>query len=142
MNLTEQQQAFLDNHHAAAMITQSRDGTPRVARVAVGMVDGKLWSSGTADRVRTVRLRRDPRCTLFVFDTTWKWLTLETSVTILEGPDVPQRTIALFRRMQNRPSGPITWMGKDMDEAEFTQTLAGEKRLIYEFAVTRGYGMV
>ena len=77
----------------------------------MALVDGKLWSSGTADRVRTRRLRRDPRCTLFVYDTGYAWLALETSVTILDGPDAAERNLRLFRVMQDRPTGPLSWFG-------------------------------
>ncbi len=68
MSLTDSQFAFLEKNHAAAMITIGKEGTPRAVRVGIALVDGKLWSSGTQDRVRTARLRHDPRCTLFVFD--------------------------------------------------------------------------
>jgi uncharacterized pyridoxamine 5'-phosphate oxidase family protein len=85
MNLSESQRTFLENNHSAAMTTIGHDGTPRSVRVGVALVDGKLWSSGTQDRVRTARLRRDPRCTLFVFDAGWQWLTLDTIVRILDG---------------------------------------------------------
>src|SRR4029450_13989287 len=105
MSLSEQDLDFLANNHSAAMITVGRDGAPKAARVGVALVDGKLWSSGTADRVRTRRLRRDPRCTLFVFDTGFAWLALETSVTILDGSDAPERSLRLFRVMQDRATG-------------------------------------
>ena len=68
------------------MITIGESGFPKPVRVGIALVDGKLWSSGTQHRVRTWRLRRDPRCTLFVFDQAFRWLALETTVTILEGP--------------------------------------------------------
>ncbi len=80
MSLSERDVQFLQDHHSAAMITIARDGTPKAARVGVALVDGRLWSSGTADRVRTKRLRRDPRCTLFVIDPGYDWLALETTV--------------------------------------------------------------
>ena len=66
------------------MITIGESGFPKPVRVGIALVDGKLWSSGTQHRVRTWRLRRDPRCTLFVFDQAFRWLALETTVTILE----------------------------------------------------------
>ncbi len=44
---THDQQVFLEQNHAAAMITLRADGTPGAVRVGVGLVDGKLWSSGT-----------------------------------------------------------------------------------------------
>src|SRR2546430_6574410 len=95
MKLTDKDRAFLEAHHAAAMITLRADGTPHAVRVGVALVDGMLWSSGTHDRVRTGHLRRDPRCTLFVFDPTRRYLTLEAIVTILEGPDAPRQIFRL-----------------------------------------------
>lgn len=142
MPLSEKQRAFLENNHSAAMITIAQDGTPKAVRVGVDLVDGKLWSSGTQDRVRTARLRRDPRCTLFVFDPKWNWLTLETTVRILDGDDAPALNLRLFRHMQNRPTGPLSWFGAKLSEADFLQKMAEDKRLVYEFQVSRGYGMI
>src|SRR2546428_2307088 len=123
MNLTDKDRAFLDAHHAAAMITLRADGTPHAVRVGVALVDGKLWSSGTKERVRTGHLRRDPRCTLFVFDPARRYLPLETMVTILESPDVPRQSLRLFQVMQQhvtpapRP-GHIMWAGQELSIAE------------------------
>jgi hypothetical protein len=141
MALSLEDAAFLERQHRAAMVTVGDDGFPKLARVAVALVDGKLWSSGTQDRVRTGRLRRDPRCTLFVFDEGFSWLGLETRVTILEGPAVPEQSVQLFRFMQDRPSGPLSWFGGDVDEDAFRHTMIDEGRIIYEFVVVRSYGM-
>jgi PPOX class probable F420-dependent enzyme len=141
MSLPEQDLDFLTNNHSAAMITVGRDGTPKAARVGVALVDGRLWSSGTADRVRTRRLRRDPRCTLFVYDTGYAWLALETSVTILDGPDAAERNLRLFRVMQDQPAGPLSWFGAELAEEDFLRTMVDEGRLIYEFAVHHTYGL-
>jgi hypothetical protein len=142
MSLTESQRTFLENNHSAAMITIAKDGMPRAVRIGVAMVDGKLWSSGTQDRVRTVRLRRDPRCTLFVFDAGYNFLTLETTVRILDGDDAPQLNTHLFRQMQNRPEGPLNWFGKELNIEAFLQTMVEQQRLIYEFQISHAYGMV
>jgi len=128
MALSESERAFLERTHQAAMITVGRDGRPRVARVGVNLVDGKLWSSGTQGRVRTRRLRQDPRCTLFVFDTGYGWLALDTN-------------LRLFRLMQNRPTGSLSWFAGELGPQEFLRTMAEEQRLIYEFEITRSYGM-
>ena len=61
MNLDEKAIAFLEKNHSAAMTTLRRDGSPHTVRVGVALVEGRLWSSGTKDRVRTKHLRRDPR---------------------------------------------------------------------------------
>lgn len=140
MPLPERDLDFLRQHHGAAMITVAADGMPKVARVGVALVDGRLWSSGTSDRVRTRRLRRDPRCTLYVPGDAFTWLALETTVTILEGPDAPQQTLRLFREMQGRPTGPLMWYGAELEDELFLQRMVEEQRLIYEFDVHRSYG--
>jgi hypothetical protein len=132
---------FVADKRGAAMITIGKDGMPKVARVGVAWVDGKLWSTGTAARTRTKRLRRDPRCTVYVPDEAFAWVALETTVTILDGPDVPQLHVKLLRTMQGNPSGPINWFGKELDEADFVQAMIDEGRVIYEFEVHGTYGM-
>lgn len=141
MSLTEQDIDFLTTHHSAAMITVGRDGTPKVSRVGAALVDGKLWSSGTADRVRTRRLRRDPRCTLYVYDPGYAWLALETTVTMLDGPDAAELNLRLFRVMQDRPTGALSWFGGELSEEDFLRAMVDEGRLIYELEVHRTYGM-
>ena len=141
MALSPKDTAFIEEHPSAAMITVSRDGTPRAARVGIALVDGKLWSSGTQDRVRTKRLRRDPRCTLFVFEAGWEWLTLDTTVRILDGEDAPELNLRLVRAMQRKPTGPLGWFTGELSEEEFLAAMVDEKRLVYEFDIQRSYGM-
>ena len=141
-NLTQDELEFLRTHRSAAMITVDAAGVAKAARVGTAVVDGRIWSSGTADRVRTRRLRRDPRCTLFVFDGTFLWLSVESNVTILDGPDAPELNLRLFREMQHRPTGPLNWFGSELDEEAFRARMAEEGRLIYEFEVVKSYGVV
>src|SRR4029453_11594251 len=141
MSLTEQAVDSLTSHHSGAMITVGRDGTSKVARVGVALVDGKLRSSGTADRVRTRRLRRDPRCTLYVHDPGYAWLALETSAAILDGPDAQELNLRLFRVMQDRPTGPLSWFGGELSEDDFLRAMVDEGRLIYEIAGHHTYGL-
>jgi hypothetical protein len=140
--LTDQQQEFLAANRSAAMITVGADGFAKPARVGVALLDGRLLSSGTEARARTRRLRADPRCTLFVFDPTAQWLGLETNVTVLDGPDAHRLTVELFRLMQGRPTGPISWFGQEMDEDTFLRQLVEDERVLYEFDVVRAYGLV
>jgi PPOX class probable F420-dependent enzyme len=114
------------------MVTLKADGTPHVARVAVGLVDGKLQSSGTQGRLRTKHLRRDSRATLMILDDSnpYGWLGLETRVTILEGTDAPQRNLALYRVIAGEPK----------DLGEYLQAMVDDQRLVFEFDITRAYG--
>lgn len=140
MELTEKHREFLHGHHAAAMITIARDGMPKAVRVGVALVNDRIWSSGTADRVRTRRLRRDPRCTLFVFEQRYSFLTIESTATILDGPDAPRQNLELFRIMQHRPTGPLMWYGEELDEEAFLSRMSAERRLVYELTPTAAYG--
>lgn len=139
--LSAKEVEFLEKNHSAAMITVTPAGVAKPARVGVALVDGKIWSSGTEDRVRTRRLRADPRCSLFVFGGPFGWLTVESAVTILDGPDAPEQNVRLFRVMQNRPAGPLSWFGGELDEEAFRARMVEERRLVYQFEVQRTYGM-
>jgi hypothetical protein len=140
--LTDAELAYLQTANSAAMITVTPDGVARPVRVSIALVDGKIWSSSTLGRVRTKRLRVDPRATLFVFEGDYRWLAIESAVTILEGDLVPVLSVRLFRTMQDRPEGPIGWFGVDLDEDEFRQKILDDDRIIYEFDVVRTYGMI
>jgi hypothetical protein len=142
MTLNDKELDFLAKNQTAAMITVTPDGIAKPTRVGVVVVEGKIWSSGTQDRVRTKRLRRDPRATLFVFESGYRWLGLEATVSILEGPRVADESVQLFRTMQKRPTGPLSWFSGELDEDAFRAMLIEEERLIYEFEVHRSYGVV
>ncbi len=116
-------------------------GFPKAVRVGIAVVDGRIWSSGTQTRVRTARLRRDPRCTLYVHDASWAFLTLETTVRILDGPEAPAQSLRLFRTMQAKAEGPLTWYGEELADDAFLARMAEEGRLLYEFSVQRAYGL-
>ena len=141
MRLSQNDLAFLQHNHSAAMITVTPSGVAKAARVGVVVVDGRLWSSGTEDRARTARLRRDPRCTLFVFDAAFAYLTLETTVEILDGTEVAGQSVRMFRAMQGRESGPLSWFGGELSEEEFRARMVEERRIIYQFEVHRSYGL-
>ncbi len=141
--IDEKARRFLETNHAAGMITLRPDGTPHVVRVAVGLLDGRLLSSGTQGRLRTKYLRRDPRCTLFVVENSGPMaLTLETTVRLIEGPDVPDLSLRYFRMLQpDSKPGTVQWFGQERTEDEFLRLMIEEGRLLYEFDVTRTYGL-
>ncbi|MBM2810347.1 MAG: hypothetical protein HW416_1106 [Chloroflexi bacterium] len=121
--------AFVEKYRSAAMITARANGKAHVARCNVNVVNGKLWSSGTEDRVRTRNLRRDPRATLFIWGDDRAWVGIEAGVTMLSGPEGWQGNLDLRQSMGRNPE-PVAFL-KEMEE---------EGRLIYEFEITRVYG--
>lgn len=140
MTLTREQIEFIAKTPNAGMVTVGKDGYAKVVRIGAAIHNGKLWSRSTQDRVRTKRLRRDPRCTLYFHAANPDWLTLETTVTILDGPEVPEQLVAFFRTMSHNPTGPIPWFGKEYDDAGFAAQQAAENSVIYEFEVHKAYG--
>lgn len=140
--LTDDQLEFLRTNHPAAMTSLRADGSPHTVRINFGVIDGKLWSSAREDRLRTRFLRRDPRVSLFVWEPERGYLTVEADVVILDGPDIPELSLGLFRQIRGvGPGEPIRWLGGVMlDEDTFLQTMIDEQRIIYEFVPRRVYG--
>lgn len=129
--MDERVRQFLEEVHTGAMVTVRPNGSAHVARVTVGLVDGKVWSTGTRNRVRTRHLRTNPRATFFLFDPrSRRWLGLEGRVTILDGPDTPEKCLA-FRRATGQPPADVDAFLREMVEQE---------RVIYELEVERVYG--
>jgi PPOX class probable F420-dependent enzyme len=114
------------------MTTLRKDGSPHVAVIGVGLVDGKLWSSATETRLRTKHLRADPRSSLCVMNQRdrYNWLGLDCEVTILDGPDAVEQNLALYRALAGEPT----------NLEEYKQAMVAEQRLIYEFTIKRAYG--
>ena len=152
--MDERVSSFLAANHLATMTAVRPDGAPHPAHIAVGLVDGRLWSSGTERRMRTVFLRLNPACTLLVFPTreggytTYhhgapgsSYLGLETSVTVLDGDDVPDQSIELLRVLQpNAAPGTLRWAGQTRAYDEVRQIMRDEQRVLYDFDVIRAYG--
>jgi hypothetical protein len=141
VQLSGRELEFVSTHSSAAMITVGDDGFAKASRVAVGVIDGKLWSSGTRSRARTKRLARDPRCTLYVHASKFSYLTLETTVTIRDDDDVAVDSMRFFRMLQRKPDGPLDWFGGTLTDEQFVETMTTEGRVLYEFDVQRTYGL-
>ena len=141
MSLTPGAFQFVAEHRAAAMITVDARGVPKPVRIAYQVVDGKIWSSGTRDRVRTRRLREDPRSTLFIWDDVFDFLSVHAEVTILDGPDAAELNLRYFRQLQRKPEGPLTWFGQgEFDDDAFRAQMAADGRLIYQFEPISAFG--
>jgi PPOX class probable F420-dependent enzyme len=146
MELTEPQRAFLEQNRSAAMVTLRSDGPPHAVRVGIALIDGAIWSSGVPDRVRGHFLRRDPRCTFFVFGSGYGYLTVEGRVTIFDGPDAPDLSVRHFQAMQaglrpGPPPGHLLWQGQALPLEAFRRAMVEEHRLIYRLEIERAYGM-
>ena len=139
---------FVQGNPDAAMITHRADGSSHMARIELGLVDGRLWATGSDKLIRTRNLRRDPRGSLFVFGPYPQWAGLETTVTILDGADVAPLLASLMRARHpgKAPEGMVfahdDLQGRDrvFSAQEYTERVVADGRLIYEFAILRAYG--
>jgi PPOX class probable F420-dependent enzyme len=130
MELNDLARKFLEENHALVMVTVRPDGTAHVARANCALVDGKLWSVGTKSRVRTKHVRANPNATFCVFARDRRWIGIEGTVTIHEGPDAPQKALALHRAQRREPD----------DVNKFLKDMVAQERIIYELEPKRIYG--
>jgi hypothetical protein len=114
-----------------SLITVRANGTAHVARVTVALVDGKVWTTANRRSVRSKHVRANPQATIFVFDShSGRWAGLEGRITIYDGPDAPEKCLALRRAV-----------GRDPQDAEAYLREAREVgREVYELAIERAYG--
>jgi hypothetical protein len=152
--LDERARRFLECNHFGSMTTYRPDHAPHTAHIVLALVGDKLWSSGTERRMRTVFLRLDPRADVLVFPTrpggysTYNsggfgasFLGLETTVEVLDGPEVVEQSVALFQTLQpDATPGTLRWNGVVRSLDEFRQIMRDEGRVIYEFTVIRANG--
>jgi hypothetical protein len=136
---------FISVHPHAAMITVSTDGRPKAVKMEAAVVDGCLESASHADKVRTRRLRLDPRCTLYFADDEHRWLSVEAESEIIEGPDAPALLLRYFRVRDGRPTEPLDYHSDrshftNLDDAAFQKVMADEGAVLYRFSVTKTYG--
>jgi hypothetical protein len=136
---------FIAAHPHAAMITVGADGLPKAVKMEAAVVSGVLESASHADKVRTRRLRRDPRCTLYFADDEHRWLTLEAEAEIVEGPGAPARLLRYFRIRDGKPTGPLDYHSgrshhSGLHDDAFQQLMADEDAVLYRFTIIRAYG--
>jgi hypothetical protein len=143
--LSQVDRRFIAAHPHAAMITVGSDGRPKAVKMEAAVVDGCLESASHADKVRHLRLRRDPRCTLYFADGDYRWLSLEVDVAIDEGSDAPARLLRFFRTRDGKLSGPLDYHSdrghyEGIRDDAFLKVMADEHAVLYSFTITRSYG--
>lgn len=113
---------------AGVLATLMPDGRPHVSVVFAVPIDGALWISSTADRLKTRNLRRDPRAT-FTSGTS-AWVAIEGLMRMRYGDDA----LELLRRYYR------TARGEHPDWEDYDRAMVQERRLILELLPQRAYG--
>lgn len=72
-----------------------------------------------------------------------RWLGLETTVTILDGPDAPGLHPRLFRAVLGLgPEQKIAWGDREATDEEIVAMTEAEGRRIYDFEIRKVYGQL
>jgi hypothetical protein len=143
--LSEADRRFVANHPHAAMITVESGNRPKAVKVEAAVVDGCLQSASHADKVRTRRLRRDPRCTLYFADEDYRWLSVEADVEVVGGADAPAQLLRFFRVREGKPTELLDYHSDrghygGLDDQAFLKVMAEEDAVLYRFTITKCYG--
>jgi hypothetical protein len=138
---------FVAKYPDAAMISLRADGSPHTARVELGVVGGRIQTSGSAGLVRTRNVRRDPRCTLFVFGPPPLWLGVDAVANILDGPGAAERCIELNWARHGQQGGSVVLAHDDRLETdryyeldEYREHVRQQRLFVFDFDVVRTYG--
>ncbi|MDR3660465.1 MAG: pyridoxamine 5'-phosphate oxidase family protein [Mycobacterium sp.] len=139
--------AFITRCPDAAMISVRADGSPHAARVELGIVAGRIRTSGSPKLVRTANVSRDPRCTLFVFGPPPLWLGIDAIANILDGPDAVDHGIDLMlaRHGRHGSRGLLAHddeLGADRhyELDEYRDHARAQNLFVFDFDVIRTYG--
>lgn len=129
---------WLASHHQAVLVTLRGDGSPQTSNLAYDWYDGRARVSVTADRAKTVNLRRDPRGVLHVLgDTFWQYASVRVSATLgavtAEPGDAAGRELL---EVYERISG-----GAHPDPQQFFEAMVTERRLVLSLAPLGVVGM-
>lgn len=127
---------FLAEHRRGVLATLKADGRPQLSNIAYGLMGGEVWISATADRAKTVNLRRDPRASLHVASADfWTYLVVEGEARVSEitrqpGDEVGQALLDLYNAVADEPHP---------DPDEFYTAMVDERRVLLSIAPTHRY---
>ena len=106
----ERQAWFLANMPNAIVATVRRDGLPQVTPNWYLWTGEEFWISTSAATAKAHNLRRDPRIVLVIDDpASGDYVQVIGSVTIIEGLEVREPTIALIRKYRDEPDVVPHW---------------------------------
>ncbi|MDF0529056.1 pyridoxamine 5'-phosphate oxidase family protein [Tsukamurella sp. 8F] len=139
---------FVRDHPDAAVATLRADGSTHVARVELAAVGDRIQSTGAPSLVRTRNIRRDPRCSLFVFGPYPRWLGLDAEARILDGTDAPELLVRLLKARHGDRTPPGMVLGHDeatggdrlFPERDYLDRVRRDQLFVFDFRILRSYG--
>ncbi len=135
----QQALAWADGRTPAVLITIRSDGSPQSSDVAYAVMDDTLVVSLTADRAKTVNMRRDPRIILHVTAPgDWSYVAFSgeadlSPVTTDPADATADALVAYFEQVTG---------GAHPDWDEYRAAMVAEGRLLLRLRPTRAVGQI
>lgn len=129
---------FIKDHRDGVLTTLKRDGRPQLSTIwYAAFADGTIRISATADRAKTVNLRRDPRASLWVNGGDFgRYVVVDAGATVTPTAEEPgDATVAalidLYRAIR----------GEDHpDWDEYRAAMVDQRRVVLVLNPTHAYG--
>ena len=121
------------------LITLRRDGRAQSSDIVYGVIDGAFWISLTADRAKTVNMRRDPRVVLHVTaPDQWSYVSFDGTaelgpVTTSPDDQAADDLVALYRHVSG---------GEHPDWDEFRSAMIAEGRFVMRLRPLSAVGQI
>ena len=131
--------AWASTRHLATLITIRRDGRPQSSDVVYAIDNGDFVISITADRAKTMNMRRDPRVVLHLSEPdSWSYLSLDGTVEMSDATTSPtdatnDALVDYYERVRGEPHP---------DWSEYRQAMIDERRLIARFRPASAVGQI
>ncbi len=135
--LSDKAGAFLAENHNAVLTTFRNSGGAQMSVVTCGLYKGRVAFTTTADRVKLVNLKRNPRCSLLVSKTDWwGYVVLEGRADLLSPENTDSEDLRLALRDVYRAAS-----GQDHpDWEEYDQAMRDQRRSVVMVIPEHVYG--
>ncbi len=96
---------FLNRKHNAILATIKKDGSPQLTPVIYRWDGEQFWISTTKDRAKYLNIRRDPRISLCIDETTTSTTVIATGRAQLTEDNLWNETLKIVERYQGHERG-------------------------------------
>jgi len=131
--------AWTADHHHGVLITIRRDGRPQSSDIIYGVDGSTVLVSVTADRAKTVNMRRDPRVVLHVTDPgSFSYVSFDSTVDlspVCADPSdaVADELVSLHRAISG---------AEHPDWREFRRAMVDDRRLVARITPVAAVGQI
>jgi PPOX class probable F420-dependent enzyme len=130
---------WASSRKSGVLITIRADGRPQSSDITFVPEGDTFVISVTADRAKTLNMRRDPRVVLHISEPhAWSYIAFDgtaelSAVTVEPGDETSDRLVALYEAARGEPHP---------DWAEYRQAMVDQQRLVCTVRPTSAVGLI